>query len=308
MRRELTIAAAILLAAVGVRAVGAAETVGRVASVQGPKLRIALDGGGTPREGDPFEVFVDIPGVGEAQVATGQVATALSKSVLGKVGQATGKVKLGQKVRISQTPSSATNSTDAGFVSLFDGKTLDGWSGPAEHYFAANGCLVSDFGSTANAGQRDQLYTARTYADFALRFDYRLSAGANSGMLLRAPHPVKSSKEALELQIIDDSAPDVAALPAWFHNGAIHRVLAPRQSASKAPGDWTSVEISWVGRSLEVVMGDRVIIDTDTANPNDKLPTAGDHPGLSRDAGRIVFNGFGSRGRVEYRNIRIMEL
>jgi hypothetical protein len=308
MRRELTIAAAILLAVVGGQAAGATELVGRVTFVHGAKLRIAVDGGGTPREGDPFEVFVDIPGIGEAQVATGRIAVALSKSVLGKVGQATGRVKPDQKVRISQKPSSATNPADAGFVSLFDGKKLDGWSGPAEHYFPANGCLVSEFGSTANAGEQDQLYTARSYADFALRFDFRLTRGANSGVMLRAPFPVKSSREALELQIIDDSTPDVATMPAWFRNGAIHRVLEPRQAASKAPGDWVSAEISWVGPSLEIVMDGQLIVDTDTANPDDKLPTAGDHPGLSRDAGRIVFNGFGSRGRVEYRNIRIMEL
>src|SRR6185295_5755117 len=69
----------------------------------------------------------------------------------------------------------------AGFVLLFDGKSLDGWttSGDMSAWAVKNGEIVI---------QNDQgawLRTARQYRDFELTLDFNMSKDANSGVGLR---------------------------------------------------------------------------------------------------------------------------
>src|SRR3954452_12032705 len=73
---------------------------------------------------------------------------------------------------------------EAGFVPLFDGKSLEGWrriGGKPEAWSVEDGKLVS----LGEGG--GWLATQRTYADFVLRFEFRLSPESNSGIYLRAP-------------------------------------------------------------------------------------------------------------------------
>ncbi|NQW04830.1 MAG: DUF1080 domain-containing protein [Acidobacteria bacterium] len=65
-------------------------------------------------------------------------------------------------------------------------RTLDGWVGSKISYKAEDGMLVFD----PTAGDRSNLYTAREYDDFQLRFEFLLTPGANSGVGIRAlPEP-----------------------------------------------------------------------------------------------------------------------
>ncbi|NIR60685.1 MAG: DUF1080 domain-containing protein, partial [Gammaproteobacteria bacterium] len=68
-----------------------------------------------------------------------------------------------------------------GFVSLFNGEDLTGWVGATEGYFVSNGAIVCDPDTGGN------LYTESEYADFVLRFEFRLTPGANNGLGVRAP-------------------------------------------------------------------------------------------------------------------------
>src|SRR5262249_2730522 len=71
-----------------------------------------------------------------------------------------------------------------GFVSLFDGKSLDGWrrfGGKADAWAVADGLLVS----VGEGG--GWLGTGADHADFVLRLEFRLTRGSNSGVYLRAP-------------------------------------------------------------------------------------------------------------------------
>ena len=61
---------------------------------------------------------------------------------------------------------------EEGFVSLFDGKTLDGWVGSVDGYEVIDGAIacIPDKGGN--------LYTKDEYANFVLRFEFRLPPGA----------------------------------------------------------------------------------------------------------------------------------
>jgi hypothetical protein len=75
-----------------------------------------------------------------------------------------------------------------GFVPLFDGKSLDGWSGDPELWTVENGMIV---GSTESKPLKHNsfLATSKTYKNFVLRLKFKLRNG-NSGVQIRSKqHP-----------------------------------------------------------------------------------------------------------------------
>ena len=78
----------------------------------------------------------------------------------------------------------AADKPEPGFTSLFDGKTLNGWTLVNKHgpgYTITNGVLACEHGGGGN------LFTDKEYADFILRVDFRLEPGSNNGIGIRAP-------------------------------------------------------------------------------------------------------------------------
>ena len=84
--------------------------------------------------------------------------------------------------------SSARAQEDDGFVSIFNGKDLTGWVGNPDLWSVEDGAIV---GTTDNEGRKITQNQALYYAedqeigDFEIRFDYRISAGGNSGLYYR---------------------------------------------------------------------------------------------------------------------------
>src|SRR5690242_17732193 len=77
----------------------------------------------------------------------------------------------------------ATFQPESGFISLFDGQSLKGWTfvGEGPGCFAKNGVIVNPKDCTGN------LFTEKEYSDFVLRLDYKLEPGGNNGVGIRAP-------------------------------------------------------------------------------------------------------------------------
>ena len=68
---------------------------------------------------------------------------------------------------------------EPGFVSLFDGKSLDGWQIVGQKgsgYIVEKGLLVCPADGGGN------LFTTKEYANFILRFEFRLFDGSNNGI------------------------------------------------------------------------------------------------------------------------------
>lgn len=76
------------------------------------------------------------------------------------------------------------SSTD-GWISLFDGKTLDGWvqRGGDAKYRAEDGQIV---GTSAPNTSNSFLCTEKDYADFVLELDFKVDEGLNSGIQVRS--------------------------------------------------------------------------------------------------------------------------
>jgi len=186
-----------------------------------------------------------------------------------------------------------------GFVSLFDGKTLRGWQGSLDGYTVEDGVLVCQ----PQGGGK--LFTTRTYSDFILRFQFKLEPGGNNGVAIRAPLEGRPSRVALEIQILDDSAPRYRHLKPYQYHGSIYGLVPAKRGYLKPPGQWNSEEIFCQGGYIRVTLNGTVIAEADVTKI--KEPMDGyEHPGRFRTEGYVGFIGHGTR--VEFRNIRIKEL
>jgi hypothetical protein len=182
-------------------------------------------------------------------------------------------------------------SKDTGFVSLFNGVDLKGWVGDTDGHKAVDGVLVCQAGKSKGG----KIYTAKEYADFIFQFEFKLTAGANNGVGIRAPLTGNPSKNAFEIQILDDSAKKYAKIkPTQFH-GSIYKRAAAKRGHLKPVGQWNRQEIRAEKNLITVILNGVKIVDrADVARY--KKPSKG----------HICFLGHGSQ--VEFRNIRIKDL
>lgn len=189
----------------------------------------------------------------------------------------------------------------AGFVSLFNGRDLAGWAGDTSGYAVEDGVIAVKPGSGGN------LYTDRDYADFVLRFEFKLTPGANNGIGIRTPPEGDAAYVGMEIQVLDDGAEIYKGLKPYQYHGSIYGVVPARRGFQKPVGEWNSEEIRVQGRRITVRLNGTVIVDADIEKASTPATIDGrDHPGLKRAGGRIAFCGHGSR--VEFRNLRLKDL
>jgi hypothetical protein len=202
---------------------------------------------------------------------------------------------------VSAEPPAAAPSqqeSDEGFVSLFDGKTLDGWQGNTKGYKVEDGVMICEPGGN--------IFTAKEYGDFVFRFEFKLPPMGNNGVGIRTPAKGNPAYAGMEIQILDDNYKEKhpQLRPYQFH-GSIYGVVPAKPGHQKPIGEWNCEEIRCQGSHVKVTLNGTVIVDADL-DKIDKTLDGRDHPGLHNEKGYIGFLGHGSR--VEFRNIRIKEL
>jgi hypothetical protein len=117
----------------------------------------------------------------------------------------------------AQKPADTLNRLNAaeraeGFTLLFNGKDLDGWRGisqsgpPATGWAVEQGILHVLPAAEGSAGHGGDIITTKKYQAFDLRFDFRLTNGANSGVkyFVMDTVPAPGAGLGLEYQVLDD--------------------------------------------------------------------------------------------------------
>ncbi len=183
-----------------------------------------------------------------------------------------------------------------GFVSLFDGKTLNGWQGDLKGYPVEDGVLVC---------RGTNVFTAKEYANFILRFEFKLPPGGNNGVSIRTPMKGLSAYVGMEIQILDDDHPKYKDLKPYQFHGSIYGVVAAKRGFLKPVGQWNCEEIKADGSRIKVTVNGTVIIDADLSKI-DETPDGQPHPGLHNAKGYIGWAGHGDP--VAFCNVRIKEL
>ncbi|MEO7297214.1 MAG: DUF1080 domain-containing protein [Verrucomicrobiota bacterium] len=204
---------------------------------------------------------------------------------------------------LASCATSQNNSADGDFVTLFDGKTLTGWTSSGTN---ESGYLVKDEVLISPKENSGNLFSEKEYSDFILRLDFKLTPGANNGIGIRAP---RSDGEIAylgnEIQVLDDSSPEYADLKYGQNCGSLYRIFAAKRGAVKSPGEWNHYEITAIGRHIKVVLNGKKVVDGNVNDVRD-AEMLRRHPGMLRSRGHIAF--LGHKSEVEFRNIRIKEM
>ena len=185
--------------------------------------------------------------------------------------------------------------------SLFDGSSSKGWIGHTDGYQFSAGEIQ------CTAGNGGNIYTEDQFDDFILRFEFKLSPGANNGLGLRTPSSGDAAYAGMEAQILDNSADKWANLKPYQYHGSIYGVVPARRGFQKPVGEWNQQEVRCDGRQVKIILNGQVIIDANL----DSVSVGGtidgrEHPGLKRASGHIGFLGHGDA--VAFRKLRIQPL
>jgi len=190
---------------------------------------------------------------------------------------------------------------EEGFVSMFNGQNLDGWKG--SDFTVADGVLVCHGHHGGGL-----TYTNAEFTNFVLRFEVKLSPGANNGLNFRTDGVIWN-----EIQILDDVHPTFTNIHPYQAHGSLYGLVPAKRGFLKPAGQWNDQEVVADGRHVKVTLNGTVIleVDLDTVNLEQGLDGAA-HPGLRRPHGRIGWlghlNGYEKAGPVYFRNIRIKAL
>jgi hypothetical protein len=182
----------------------------------------------------------------------------------------------------------------AGFVPLFDGKTLAGWEGDAQWFTVRDGAIVA--GSLDRPIPRNEfLCTTGEYGDFDLRLEVRITAAQGNGGIQFRSQRVPGKHEVSGYQA--DAAPGY-----WgriYDESRRNRFLsdgAPPAALAKVlkPGDWNDYRIRCEGPRVRLWLNG--LLTTDYTEADTAIPRTG------RIAVQIHS---GPPAELSYRRIRI---
>jgi hypothetical protein len=176
---------------------------------------------------------------------------------------------------------------------LFNGKDLDGWKG--DGYNVVDGVIVC-------TPEGKNLTSTSTYSNYVVEFDFKLPPGGNNGLGIHYPGTGDSAYDGMEIQILDNTAPQYKDLKDAQYNGSIYLLAPAKKSGLKPVGEWNRERVSVLGSKVTVNLNGETILE---ANLDDLAAKHPEHKGVQRRAGHIAFLGHGDP--VAFRNIRILE-
>ena len=214
------------------------------------------------------------------------------------------------------------------WVPLFDGRTLKGWRGLGyatvpPQWTVENGVIRKLF-TGKGAKQADgqplegaDLLTEKTYGDFELAWEWKVTPGANSGVKynvseeLSTSMPPKHAAKGFEYQMLDDDRHPDGKL-ATHRAGALYDLIPANAAKQLKPvGEWNSSRIVFVGNHGEHWLNGQKIVEFElgSATMTAALAASKYHsiPGFAdRRRGHIVLQDHDDE--VYFRNVRIREL
>ena len=207
------------------------------------------------------------------------------------------------------------NADDAGWEVLFDGTSTDAFRGWKQDAFPSHGWVIEDgtlhIQPNAKAGD---IVTKKKYGDFDLRFEWKVSPGANSGVIYHCNEydDVRLSfMSGPEYQILDDDKhingknPKTTAASLYSH-------YAPNEKKVLKPvGQWNTGRIVVKDGKVEHWLNGEIVLSYDINSDEFKKISANTHykqwEHFAKDSvGHIAFQDHNNA--VWYRDIKIKAL
>jgi hypothetical protein len=205
----------------------------------------------------------------------------------------------------------------AGWQLLFDGKSTSAWRSfkgekfPEKGWKIVDGALVHE--KSVKAGD---IVTKDSFESFDLRFDFRLSPRANSGVkYLVEENLVKDSKQgvAFEYQVLDDELhPDATKGKNGNRKcGGLYDLIPPSEAAARPMGEWNEGRILVENNKVEHWLNGKKVLSFVRGGPELKTAIAEskfkDIPGFGENArGRILLQDHNDE--IAFRNIKIRKI
>ena len=210
-----------------------------------------------------------------------------------------------RNIFVREIPSEEANAIlqkrdETGFESIFSGKNFAGWAGPIDEYEIKDGTIA------CRPGQGGTIYTRETYSDFVVRLEFKVPAGAKSGLAIRYPGSGDAAYVGMcKIQIQDESGDRSKSPDPRQVNGAAYGMAGAHRGFLRAPGQWNFEQITAKGSMIKVELNGTTILTADLDDVTDFLANH-PHPGKDRSSGN--FGIVSHTDPVQFRNIRIKRL
>jgi hypothetical protein len=221
---------------------------------------------------------------------------------------------------LSSKKSTAGDGDDDGFVSLFDGKSTDGWRGYQKDHVPAK-WLVEDgtlhFDPDAE-GDGGDIMIDRKYANFHLKLEWKIEEAGNSGILYLGSedtifHAIYYT--APEMQVLDNARHPDAKLGTNGNRqaGSLYDLIPADPQNFKGAGEWNQAEIIVKDKHVQHIQNGVVVVEYDYGTQMwDALVARSKFPELNPDWAKLQDEGYidleDHGNNVWYRNIKIKEL
>ena len=194
----------------------------------------------------------------------------------------------------------ATALSAADWQPLFNGKDLSGWQpvGKGDNWFVKD----QELRCTGKPGAH-WIRTKLQYANFEIRFEFKLDKNGNSGVFLRAPLEGAPWVAGLEIQLLDDFGPKWKNLKPDQITGAICAVASPSKRATRPAGQWQRMRVHCVDRKITVWVNTQQVTTVDLDQVIDRATKV---PGIKRASGYIGFQDHGDP--IALRDIQVWQL
>jgi hypothetical protein len=234
---------------------------------------------------------------------------------------------MGQAANAVAKPVASGGNAEAGWVALFDGKSLAGWRGYGRRelpnlafgWEAKDGMLhARPADKTKNLKFDDfrlaELITEKKYTDYELSWEWKVAARANSGLKYNVTE-ARPNAPGFEFQMTDDlanpnhSKPDRDRL---HETAGLYFIVPPATDTPYKPaGEWNASRIIVKGNHLEHWHNGKKVMSTELGSPEVKTGIAKskfkDEPGFGdKIAGHIMLTFHGDEAWI--RNMKIREL
>lgn len=198
---------------------------------------------------------------------------------------------------------------------LFDGQNFTGWHG--YNLQGIPDCwIIEDQAftmTTEGRAESQDIITDKPYKNFAFSAEFKLTKGANSGIIFQIDENPKYKfpyETGAEFQIIDqDNWPD--PLEDWQICGANYAMYPPKSKPAHALGEWNRILLVVNGNHVTQILNDVVVVEYDKYSDEwKKLRESGKWANFPdygiKDEGYISLQNHGTK--VWYRNVKIKEI
>ncbi|HEX8904931.1 MAG TPA: DUF1080 domain-containing protein, partial [Longimicrobiaceae bacterium] len=219
--------------------------------------------------------------------------------------------------RVAAAPAAESAAAPAGaggWVTLFDGTSLDRWRGYKRHDIPASWRIVDGTLAHMDTGKqpdRGDIVSRDQYGDFELEYEWKIQPGGNSGVMWHVSEdqafPYETGPEA---QILDNERHADGKIPS-HHAGALYDLVVPPDRVTRPVGEFNTARIVSRGSRVQLFLNGTQTADFDFASAAGKAALAKSKfakmPGFARNStGHIDLQDHGDT--VYFRNIRIRPL